>query len=121
MRFFKAFIIVLMKSPRTPTHYQLACEGYLLSVFIAPPPLSWWRLPVLMIGMLWLTWAEGGAVACSFSESLLLPSSLLEDEELLESEELSLLLSWSMERASAINSVQYRGESVLTIQVEVIK
>lgn len=50
-----------------------------------------------------------GAAVCaevrSSSESLPLElSSLLEDEELLESEELSPLLSWSMTRASAINS-----------------
>lgn len=81
-------------------------ESYLLSVFMSPPPLSWWQLLVLMMGMLWLVGAEEGAEACSSSESLLLePSSLLEDEEPLESEELSLLLSWSMTRASAINSV----------------
>lgn len=73
---------------------------------MSPPPLSWWQLLVLMMGMLWLAVAEDGAEVCSSSESLLLePSSLLEDEELLESEELSLLLSWSMTRASAINSV----------------
>lgn len=81
-------------------------EGYLLSVFMSPPPLSWWQLLVLMMGMLWLAGAEDGAEVRSSSESLLLePSSLLEDEELLESEELSLLLIWSMTRASAINSV----------------
>lgn len=67
---------------------------YLLSVFMSPP-LSWWRLLVLMIGMLWLAGAEGGggAEVRSSSESLLLElSSLLEDEELLESDELSPLL-----------------------------
>lgn len=62
---------------------------------MSPPPLSWWwRLlesVLVMIGMLWLT--EGAAEVRSSSESLLLElSSLLEDDELLESEELSLLL-----------------------------
>lgn len=80
---------------------------------MSPPPPSWWRLLVLtlvlMIGMLWLVGAEGGAEVRSSSESLLLElSSLLEDEELLESEELSPLLIWSMTRASAISSV-HRG------------
>lgn len=59
-----------------------------------------------MIGMLWLAGVEVCAEVRSSSESLLLElSSLLEDEELLESDELSPLLSWSMPRASAINSV----------------
>lgn len=77
---------------------------------MSPLPLSWWRPPlsvlVLMIGMLWPAGAEVCADLRSSSESLLLElSSLLEDEELLESDELSPLLSWSMTRASAINSV----------------
>jgi len=64
---------------------------------MSPPPLSWWRLVglllVLMMGMLWLSGAEVGAGARSSSESLLLElSSLLEDDELLEFEELSLQL-----------------------------
>lgn len=55
--------------------------------------------------MLCLAGAAVCAEARSSSESLPLElSSLLEDEELLESEELSPLLSWSMTRASAINS-----------------
>lgn len=61
---------------------------------MSPPPLSWWWLlesVLVMIGMLWLT--EGAVEVRSSSESLLLElSSLLEDDELLESEELSLLL-----------------------------
>lgn len=68
-----------------------------LSVFMSPPPLSWWRLLVLvlvvMMGMLGLAGAVGGADVRSSSESLLLELSLLEDDELLESEELSPLLS----------------------------
>lgn len=82
-----------------------------------PPPLSWWRLvtwlvPELITGMLWLVGAGGrggGAGLRSSSESLLLElSSLLEDDELLEFEELSLLLIWSMTRASAISSAETR-------------
>lgn len=70
---------------------------HLLSVFMSPLPLSWWRLVVqvlvLMIGMLGFAGAGGGAGVCSSSESLLLElSSLLEDDELLEPEELPLLL-----------------------------
>ena len=92
--------------------------SYSLSVFMSPPPLSWWRLLVLMLvvlvlvvvvvvrmGMLWLSGAGGGAGVRSSSESLLLELSSLLEEELLESEELSPLLSWSMTRASAISSV----------------
>lgn len=82
---------------------------------MSPPPLSWLRLLVgalvVMIGMLGLAGGGGGARAGggadvrSSSSSLLLElSPLLEDDELLESEELSPLLSWSMTRASAINS-----------------
>lgn len=92
---------------------SVTVEGYSLSVFMSPAPLSWWRLllsvTVLMIGMLWLAGAEvcAGAGARSSSESLPLElSSLLDDDELLESEELSPLLSWSMTRASAISSAQ---------------
>lgn len=78
---------------------------------MSPPPLSWWRLLlsvlVVMMGMLWLTGAEACTGVRSSSESLLLElSSLLDDEELLESDELSPLLSWSMTRASAISSVR---------------
>lgn len=59
--------------------------------------------------------AGGGAAVRSSSESLLLElSSLLDDEELLESEELSPLLSWSMTCASAINSVHGRYEKECT-------
>lgn len=80
----------------------------------SPPPLSSGRLLereavlllVVMIGMLWLAGAKGDGEPRSSSESLLLElSSLLEEEELWESEELSPLLIWSMTRASAINSV----------------
>lgn len=66
-----------------------------------------------MMGMLWLGGAEGAARACSSSESLLLElSSLLEDDELLESEELPPLLSWSMTRASAISSAEMDADIV---------
>lgn len=81
-----------------------------------PPALSWWwlllSLPVLTTGMLCLAGADARAALRSSSESLLLLelSSLLEDEELLESEELSPLLSWSMTRASAINSAHAKPE-----------
>lgn len=80
-----------------------------LSVFMSPPALSWWQLLdsllVLRTGMLCLAGADVCTEVRSSSESLLLElSSLLEDEELLESEELPPLLSWSMTRASAINS-----------------
>lgn len=95
---------------RLPYMLPVVTHVYLLSVFMSPCPLSCWLLLLLlglMMGMLWLAGAVDGAGVCSSSESLLLePLSLLEDEELLEPEELSLLLSWSMTCASAINSVQ---------------
>lgn len=95
-------------------------QDYSLSVFMRPPLLSWGRLLVLLLvlrmGMLWCVGAGGGGAGVrSSSESLLLElSSLLEDEELLESDELSLLI-WSMTRASAINSVQ-REKCVITVK-----
>lgn len=79
-----------------------------LSVFMSPPAFSWWQLLdsplVLRTGMLRLAGADVCTEVRSSSESLLLELSPLLDEELLESEELSPLLSWSMTRASAINS-----------------
>lgn len=82
---------------------------------MSPPPLSLGRLLELLfrMGMLWLAGAAGGASARSSSESLLLELlSLLEDEELLEFDELSLLI-WSMPRASAISSVLEQQEQPL--------
>lgn len=99
---------------QTSAHVRVTLEkaqSDSLSVLMSPPALSWWQLLdsplVFRTGMLCLAGAGVCTEVRSSSESLLLElSPLLEDEELLESEELLPLLSWSMTRASAINSAR---------------